>query len=67
MPYRQNYVKGNGPFEMEKRAGSTLSTGRGNHKLLFISHLEAKLQGVDASDDEELKCEILAIAGHFIT
>jgi hypothetical protein len=61
MPYSQNYLRGNYPFEVQKGAASILFTGPGNHILLFAWSLEGKTAGIGASDDEELKSEILTI------
>jgi hypothetical protein len=46
---------------VQKGIASILFIGPGNRILLFVWCLEAKLQGIDVSDDEELKSEILTI------
>jgi hypothetical protein len=54
-------VRGNDPFEVQQSAASTLFTGPSNRRLQFVWYREEKLQGIDISDDEELKSEILRI------
>jgi hypothetical protein len=44
---------------VQKGAASTLFTGPGDRRLLFVWCLQAKLQGIDTSHHEELGSEIL--------
>jgi hypothetical protein len=46
---------------VQKGAASTLFAGCVNRRLFFFRCLEAKLQNIDVSEDEELKSRILTI------
>jgi hypothetical protein len=60
MPYPQNRVKGNDPFEMQMLAHPTYSADLAIADFDLSRILKQELQGVDGSDGEELISEILA-------
>jgi hypothetical protein len=58
---RPNCLRENDPFEVEKGGAFTLFTGYGIADFYLFGILKPKLQGIDESDDEELKNEIRKI------
>jgi hypothetical protein len=52
MPYRQNCIRGNDPFEVETGAGFTLFAGSGNRRLLLDWCLEGKQRATSADFPE---------------
>jgi hypothetical protein len=61
LPYRQNDVRGNDPFEVRKGVASTLFTGPGIADVKLFGILKQTQQSIDISNEEELKSDILTI------
>jgi hypothetical protein len=61
MLYRQNCIRGNGLFEGQKVPHQSYSPDLAITYFCLFGVLNQKMQGIDVSDDEDLKSEILMI------
>jgi hypothetical protein len=61
MPYGQNCTRGNDLFEVQKEPHPRYSPGLASTDFDLFCVLKQKLQGIDVSDNEEPKREILTI------
>jgi hypothetical protein len=61
MPYRQNCVRGNDPCEVQKAPYPSYSPDLAIADFYLFGVLKEKLQGIDVSDDNELKSGIMTI------